>query len=91
MATVEEAAADMAAECAHERFVAAEALCRAMDRVVQLTPRGVPLGPEAARRAEIARQGVAAADRHYVRATVAVTASARLAESLRSSPGKHRL
>lgn len=88
MATVEQAAADMAAECAHERFVAAEALCRAVDSLVQVCPLGVSLGPLAAQRAAVMRQGVDVAEARYTRASVAVTASARLAESLRSPRGR---
>lgn len=80
------AAQEVATELAGERFDAAEALCRATDRAVQVTPLGVSLGPVSARHAELARQGVAAAEARYVRTTVAATASARAAASFRSSP-----
>lgn len=88
MATVEQAAADMASECAHARFVAAEALCRAVDSLVQVSPMGVSLGPKSAQRAAMMRQGVDVAEHWYRRATVAATASARLAESFRSPRGR---
>lgn len=81
-----EAAQQVATEYAGERFDAAEALCRVTDRVVQLNPLGVSLGPISARHAELARQAVAAAEVRYARATVLATASARAAASFRSLP-----
>lgn len=59
-----------ALDAAVERFEAAVALCRAIDLVVQLTPRTpMTVGPVTAHHAEVARQAVAACERRYLDTT----------------------